>query len=629
MSILSGSTITLYGIVGDDFTDKDVRDALDEVGTGSISVNLNSGGGIAVQGIAIYNALKSYPGQVTVYIDGIAASAASLIAMAGDPIIMRDGALMMVHDPSAMATGTAQDLRDNADALDVMSAQAANIYAKRTNLDPKTVAGLMKAETWMDADQAIALGFATMRDDAKPARAVAKFDYRLYRNSPTMLTTKGIAEMTTTDDTKEKPWAYRFLRSAEKSGLALAELHTIIDASASIEAAKDSLIDAMHKAQGSLPGAGGFQSRQHETFDNPEFLGKAISDAIYCRMKGKVPEGGPAKEWAGRTLLDMGVAVAHAHGARVSWTAGRHAVANAVMTGFHTTSDFPNLLQTSGTRFLLESYEASQSPLKQLARQRVVDDFRPINVIRLGESPALLQVDESAEITYGTRSENKESYAPVTFARLFALSRQAIINDDLSAFTDQTRTWGMAAAMCEANALAAPFLANSGNGANLSDGNPLYTTARNNKFTGAGSTLSVTSIDACRAALRSVKGLDGNTPLNLVPKYILVPPALEGQALQAVASQTYPPTPGDANPVANLHLSVLVEPRFLPNTTSFRLFADPAQLPCIEIAYLNGQVGPVVLQKDGWNVEGVEFKCRLDIGVGLVEWRPTSYSVGA
>src|SRR5947209_5594931 len=161
MSILNGSALTLYGIVGEDFDDKQVRDALDERGAGDVTVNLNSGGGIAIMGVAIYNLLKNHAGKVAIYIDAMAASAASLIAMAGDTIIMREGALIMIHDPSTIAAGTSRDLRANASALDVLSEQARNIYAKRTGLDPKTVADMMLSETWMDADQAISLGFAT------------------------------------------------------------------------------------------------------------------------------------------------------------------------------------------------------------------------------------------------------------------------------------------------------------------------------------------------------------------------------------------------------------------------------------------------------------------------------------
>jgi ATP-dependent protease ClpP protease subunit len=622
MPILNGSALTLYGVVGEDFDDKQVRDALDEHGAGDVTVNLNSGGGIAMMGLAIYNLLKSHGGKITVYIDAMAASAASLIAMAGDTIVMRQGALMMIHNPSAMAAGTSRDLRANADALDMISEQARNIYAKRTGLDPKKVADMMMSETWMDADLAVSLGFATSKA-AEPAMAVASFDYRLYRNSPTMLTTKGNISMPIEDTTKDKPWGYRFLRSAETSGIALAELNAIVEASASIEIAKDSLIDAMAKAgNADKPRPGGYMRGGPESFDNPEFLGTSIAGAIYSKMTGKTPEG-PAREWAGRTLLEMGVATLEARGQRVRWGGGRYNVANAVMSGGMSTSDFPNLLQSAGGRVLLESYQATATPLKQLARRRVADDFRAINVLRLSEGPGLEEVEEAAEVKYGSFSEAKESYGVKTFAKIYALSRQALVNDDLSAFTDGSRIWGQAAATREADSITALFLANGGNGVNLTDGNPFYTTGRGNKAA-AGSALDFTGLDAGRQALRTTKGLDGKTPINSPPKFLVVGAALESTAEQMV-KLIAPTTTDDVNPFS-ANLTPLVEARF--SGKSWRLFADPTVLPAFEIAYLNGVEGPILEQKDGWTTLGAEFRAIMDFGCGLTEWRASYLNPG-
>jgi ATP-dependent protease ClpP protease subunit len=627
MSILNGSALTLYGAVGEDFDDKQVRDALDEHGAGDITVNLNSGGGIAMMGLAIYNLLKSHAGKITVYIDAMAASAASLIAMAGDTIVMREGALMMIHDPSAMAAGTSRDLRANADALDMISEQARGIYAKRTGLDPKTVADMMMSETWMDADQAVSLGFATSKV-AEPAMAVATFDYRLYRNSPTMLTTKGNISMPIEDTNKDKPWSYRFIRSAETSGIALAELNAIIDASASIDIAKDSLIDAMAKANSALPRAGGgwdgWSRGGDDSFSNPEFLGKAISDAMYARMSGKAPAG-PAREWAGRTLLDMGEATLRVRGERVTWKDGKQGVARSIMSGGgqHTTSDFPNLLQAAGNRFLLEAYQANQSPLKQLARRRTTQDFRAINVLRLGEAPSLDEVIEGGEVKYGTRAESKEAYSVKTFAKIFSLSRNALINDDLSAFADGNTAWGQAAAQRESAVITGLFLANAGNGANLADGNPFYTTGRGNKA-GAGSALDFAGLDTGRQALRTMKGLDGVTPINATPKYLVVGAELESTAEQMVRLIASTKS-DDVNPFSG-NLTPLVEARFTGK--SWRLFADEAQLPAFEIAYLNGVEGPIIEQRAGWDVLGIEFRTIMDIGAGLTEWRASYLNPG-
>jgi len=641
--LLLNGVLQLSGDVGtgwteDSFNYADVAAALAEHGEGDITARINSGGGVAAEGMAIYSLLKAHPGNVTIIVDGIAASAASLIAMAGDKRQMSDGAMLMIHDPSTITVGTADVHQKNASTLDKLADNYAGIYGRAAGIKAPAARAIMKAETWYTAHEAVKAGFVT-EVIAEKSIAKAAFDYRIYMHAPANLPRRPRSENSTTMITKgsemiiegdtEKPWAARFMRSAEKSGLNLAQLNTIIEDSTSIDVARDAMIAQMAQRSSNLPGPGGPNLHgSGETFDNPQFLGAAISEAIYCRMTGKAPAtDSPARLWMGRTLMDMGIATMQVRGDRPNWGGGKHNVVGQILMsgGGHSRDDFPNLLQGTGQRCLLDAYKASESPLKLLARRRVADDFRTLNVIRLGEAPALAPVDEGGELSYGTRKENKEAYAVKTFGKLFALTREALVNDDLSAFADGARTWGMAAALCEADGIAAMYLANSGDGANLSDGNPIYTAGRGNKISGGASELSLTSVDQGRQALRKVKGLDGKTPLNLVPKYLVVGAALEGLS-QQICAQTTPTKVDDVNPVAGL-LTPLVEPRFADS--SWRIFADPQQLPALEIAYLNGQEGPIAEQKPGWTTLGVEFRCIFDFGCAPIEWRPTFYSVGS
>lgn len=634
MSILNGSTLTLYGYVGDCgigdefFTAKNVSVALDEIGSGAVTVNLNSGGGIALEGLAIYNILKNHPGRVTINVDAVAASAASLILMAGDDRNMRDGALIMVHDPSAITLGNAGEHRKSASRLETLSKQVQQIYARCTGLAESEIIDLMAAETWMDADTAIKLGFATSKSDEN-ATAFMVFDYALYHKPPAALATqqrKISMSRTQIENQNEKPWAAKFFASAGEFGLTLATLNSIVEKSETWDVAKDAMIDMLAtKDRASKPRfSPGDHRERHESFDNPDFLGKAIGDAIYARMSGRAPEG-PAKEWAGRTLLEMGVATLQAKGQRVNWMTGRHGVAAVVMAaGQHSTSDFPNLLQAAGQRFLQDSYQANQTPLKQLARKRVAQDFRPVSLLRLGEAPSLKEVIEGAEVTYGSRAESVEGYRVKTFARIFSISRNALINDDLSAFADAGRMWGQAAAECETAEIVALFSANSGNGGNLSDGQPMYTTGRGNKAA-AGGDLGFETLDSGRMAMRLMKGLDGKTPINAAPKFLVVGPVNESKA-ERIAAAIAPTTSDDVNPFS-LKIIPLVEARL--NTAAWRLFADPAQLPALEIAYLHGAEGPIVERQEGWTTLGSEFRAVMDIGCGLVEWRASYLNPGA
>jgi ATP-dependent Clp protease protease subunit len=147
-----------------------------------IDLRLNSPGGSVFDAVAIYNALTRHAGAVTVWIDGIAASAASYIAMAGDEIVMPENAFLMIHDPSGIVMGTAADMRDMAGALDKMAASMTRGYAAKAGKPEEEIAALMAAETWFDARDALELGLATRM--AEPVRIAASFDIGRFRNAP-------------------------------------------------------------------------------------------------------------------------------------------------------------------------------------------------------------------------------------------------------------------------------------------------------------------------------------------------------------------------------------------------------------------------------------------------------------
>lgn len=184
--------ILIYGSIGwswweeDYVTSKEVRDALAGM-TGDVTVRINSGGGIAAEGQAIYTALKDYPGKVTVVVDSVAASAASLIAMAGDEITFRLGAWMLIHDPATpwtMGRGTEDDHRKEAELLGVIANAYADIYAAAAGMSRDEAREIMKDETYLDGQMAVDMGFATSVDTGSDAVPAATFDYRIYAHAP-------------------------------------------------------------------------------------------------------------------------------------------------------------------------------------------------------------------------------------------------------------------------------------------------------------------------------------------------------------------------------------------------------------------------------------------------------------
>jgi len=163
--------ISIYEPIGAEWdgtgvTARRIGAALRSIGPRDVTVSINSPGGDFFEGVAIYNLLREHPARVTVRVVGLAASAASVIAMAGDDILIGDGAFFMVHNAWAVAVGNRHDMQAAAGLLEPFDAAMADLYAKRTGMKQEEVVKLMDAETWLGAKAALQDGFATgMLDD--------------------------------------------------------------------------------------------------------------------------------------------------------------------------------------------------------------------------------------------------------------------------------------------------------------------------------------------------------------------------------------------------------------------------------------------------------------------------------
>ena len=152
----------------------------------TINCRINSPGGSVFEGMTIYNLLAAHPAKVAVHVDGLAASIASVIAMAGDTIAIADNAMMMIHDAWGIGFGTADEIRKTADVLDSITATIAATYAKRSRTDAAKIRAMMAAETWMSAAEAKEAGLADCVVDNMNAQACA-FNPRWFKNAPAHL----------------------------------------------------------------------------------------------------------------------------------------------------------------------------------------------------------------------------------------------------------------------------------------------------------------------------------------------------------------------------------------------------------------------------------------------------------
>lgn len=627
--------ILLYGTIGDALDGLEAKTIvpLIKAAQGDLTVRINSPGGFVFEGLAIYEALASYSGgAVTVEIDGIAASMASIIAMAGRQIVMAESALMMIHKPWNCACGDAEELRSSGAQLDKIEGQMIGIYARRTGLAAGQLSKMLERETWFTASEAKAQGFCTTISKPLQIAAMADISACGFRNIPTHLEgtiMTGAAQAVVAE--RERITQISALCEKHKLGHMTAAL---IDKAVPLDRARALILEEL-AARGDELGIGHSAPAVvgSGTLGDPEFHAKAVGDAIYARMSGKAPEGA-AREFMGLRLIDMARDMLSVQGNRnvarmgahevfsqASWNNGRSSQAardraswlqtSRGYGGGGTTFDFPELLQGAGERFLLDIFQAAGSPIKKVSRKRSASDFRQIYGISLSGFGQLDQLLETAEYKYRLPRERAETYKLKTFGNIFPLSRQAIINDDLGSFSDPLRIMARSAAETEAVILADILATNP----QMSDGNALFSNAHGN-LAGIGAAPSLDTFSAGRRSMRDQLDEDGVTPLNLPPKFILSGSAQETLIESLIATIT-PATTDDVN-VFSGKFNQLVDPRLAGNAWYF--FADPAIGPVLEHAYLDGVEGPHLETEEGWRVDGTEFKVRMDFGAGIVGW---------
>ncbi|CEG23133.1 ATP-dependent Clp protease proteolytic subunit 1 [Planococcus massiliensis] len=160
----NATELTIYGVIGDSWWEDsvsaaDVDEALQSI-SGDIVINLNSPGGDAFEGIAIYNRLKKHDGKVTINVDGWACSAASVIACAADELFMGLGSMFMIHEASTIVWGSKTDMRKEADVLESLEEGIIDIYMTKANVSREEIKNMVDSETWFSAQKAVEIGFA-------------------------------------------------------------------------------------------------------------------------------------------------------------------------------------------------------------------------------------------------------------------------------------------------------------------------------------------------------------------------------------------------------------------------------------------------------------------------------------
>lgn len=383
----------------------------------------------------------------------------------------------------------------------------------------------------------------------------------------------------------------------------------LIDQDATIAEAKAAIFDATRQRTAPV-------IRTHAPAnDDPAVIVRRQADAVAVRMAGGTcPDD--ARQYIGDSLLDM----ARDSLARASVSTRSLSPDEVFTRAAHGTSDFPLVVSNAMGKVAAEAYRAAESPLKQLARQRVLRDFKTSTSIRVGDMGRLEEIAESGEITHTSRAENGESMSLKTYARAINVSRNLLVNDDLNLLGDMTAAFGQAAAQTEADLIVDLLTGNP----DLSDGSPVFALARGN-MAATGANPSASELDEVRKAMRGFKGTDGKTLISVTPKFLVVGPELEGMAERLLAS-IYATSTADVNAWSG-KLSLLVEPRITGD--DWWVFADPAQIAGMVYGYLASAQGVQIQRTDAWDTLGMKFRAFLDFGAGWTDWRGAFYNAGA
>ncbi|ORM95725.1 ClpP-like prohead protease/major capsid protein fusion protein [Pantoea cypripedii] len=608
-----------------------------------INLHIHSPGGDVFDGIAIYNLLNAHSATKTVYIDGIAASMASVIAMVGNPIIMPENAMMMIHKPWGITGGDANDMRDYADLLDKVEAVLIPSYAKKTGKTTEELAGMLGEETWMTAQECIEHGFA---DQLTPAvQAMARINSKrieefeaMPRSLKNLLNTAPKATTPTNQQSAPQPTApvSQALPVAAPDEAAIrAQIHAeqrqraegirnlfasfggrhqelqtqcLEDIDCSVDQAKDKLLAALGKEATPTNRSA---AATHIHASNGNFTGDNIRQALMARAGYESRDSEnpfnamSMREYARMSLTERGIGVASYNPMQMVGLALTHG-----------TSDFGNILLDVANKSILMGWDDAPETFEEWTKKGQLSDFKTAHRVGLGGFPSLRQVREGAEYKYVTTGDKGETIALATYGEIFSITRQAIINDDLNQLTDVPLKMGRAAKATIGDLVYAILTGNP----KMSDGKALFSADHGNLARGG---IDVTGLDAARQLMRRHKDGTSKRTLNIRPAFLLVPTALETLANQTVKSASVKGADVNAgviNPIQNF-ASIIAEPR-LDDDSASKWYLSAAQgMDTIEVAYLNGVDAPYIDQMEGFNTDGIATKVRIDAGVAPLDYR--------
>jgi len=605
---------------------------------GATTVRINSGGGAVFEGLAIYNTIKRRA-QVTTKIDGLAASIASLIAMAGNRVEMASNALIMIHNPWGGMSGDSSELRKQADLLDKAKTAMIEAYVSKTGKTSSEISQIMDEETWFTAEEA--LQYNLIDSIYAPLQATAQYIGLEKFNIPHRIL--AMTQSTATKHDTDTQAKLNELEAIKAEQIRIGGIEAKFTPFENMQGVKELLgdclsdrsisekqaIDLLHArlGQGMTPTQGLFHHKtgvenhhiSHGSNDHHNEFLMAATDAIMLKNNIKPKDLHPAAhDVMGMSLTDIARTMVGQAGGTVrrGLFGARSETSHDVIKAAMTTSDFPLLLENVASKSLMSGYDTEPASHRAWVNQTDVSDFKHQKRVALSEAPGLELVNERGEYRHGSMNEKGEGFSLQTFGKIISLSRQMLINDDLNALTKIPNALGRSAARLEADKVYGILTGNP----SMADGFALFHANHKNLIADAAA-LTNDSLGAARAAMRKQKGMQGAI-LNIVPRFLIVPAALESDAEQLIASLV-DPTKQNATPQHSWirGLEIVVDARLDEDSeVSWYLAADYNQVDTVEVAYLQGQRGAFIGQEENFDSDALKVKCRLDFQAAPIDW---------
>lgn len=438
---------------------------------------------------------------------------------------------------------------------------------------------------------------------------------------------------TATDDAASRAAQEAMTRSADI--MELCARHGVTNLAAglirggnSVDQARAAVLDEM--ARNSTAGGGHQNTRIQLIGDAQQTRFAGMEEAIMHRVWAgtKITEHG--KQFRGMSLLELGRDFLEERGVSTRGM-DRMRLATEMLTfrsGMHGTSDFAALFGNVASKRMRDAYVENAGTYTQWARRAPnAPDFKNISIVQLSGAPELLQTNEHGEFKYGKMNDAGVSYSLVTYGRMVSLTRQAIINDDLRAFERLVSAFGASSSRLENRLVYSQLTGNP----TMGDGKQLFDTDHKNIGTGGGSALSLAALKAGRTAMRLQKGLQ-NEELNLAPNFLIVPASLEQDAYALTSANYVPAKQSDINEFRSggrTAVEPIVEPILdAMSPDAWYLASNNSQVDTVEYCYLDGAEGPVIESQNGFEIDGVTWKCRLDFAAKVVDHRGLYQGVG-